>query len=481
MITYSGKAQQENTIYFMERIPQSQYLNPANHPDCKWWMGGLLVPVWPLPMFDPIFVHLPIYMDISVPYSLSNIVLYENGKPDRTFGYSIDDQDKFLKKLSPINYVSNDFSLELLNVGFKQGKNYWDLSIQTKENLKVSFPYELFAFPLKGNLDRINGTFDGEGLNASVYQEASIGFNRQFSKYFRVGIRAKALFGIANIATTSSKMKVISTEQTNDDLVSSNNYLPFTMQTEADMMVNASVPFMNVTTDSSNYPDDITFDDFDMNKALKMKNYGWGLDFGFQKDWNSELTIFGSVIDFGFITWKNNPKNFNFKGKYTYNGLPFDLTKIDDFDIDTLLDQFKDNYKATYTENTYKTHLNTKIFLGGNYKFTKKIAVGLLGRMEKYPYNYEYSATASLNLKPFKWGAFTLSESYFKKTFYNMGLGYTIRIGALQWYAIYDNLITALIFPEKARYFSARWGVNLVFGRTKKNKADKNKPLLNTL
>ena len=62
-----------------------------------------------------------------------------------------------------------------------------------------------------------------------------------------------------------------------------------------------------------------------------------------------------------------------------------------------------------------------------------------------------------------------------------MGLGYTIRIGALQWYAIYDNLITALIFPEKARYFSARWGVNLVFGRTKKNKADKNKPLLNTL
>ena len=63
----------------------------------------------------------------------------------------------------------------------------------------------------------------------------------------------------------------------------------------------------------------------------------------------------------------------------------------------------------------------------------------------------------------------------------NFGVGYTIRIKAMQWFAVYDNLIGAAISPEKARYWSMRWGVNLVFGRGKKKMVDKNKPLLNTL
>src|ERR1035437_4305303 len=181
LLSLKSIAQEENTLYFMERVPQSQYLNPANHPDCKWWMGGLLIPVYVVPNITLPIV--PVYMDLSMPMSLSDVILYKNGKPTSTFLDNVADQDAFLKKLSPINNISTNFSLEWLNVGFKQGKNYWDLSIQTKSTINFSFPKEHFAWPLKGNNDlaRINnGVFDGQGLNSSVYQEASVGFNRQF-------------------------------------------------------------------------------------------------------------------------------------------------------------------------------------------------------------------------------------------------------------------------------------------------------------
>jgi len=488
ILSFRGYSQQENTLYFMERVPQSQYLNPANHPDCKWWLSGLIVPTWVIPMIDPIIVpviHFPMYMDISTPFALNDVISYKNNKPDRTFLYDATTQDAFLKKLSPINYISNNFSLEWLNLGFKQGKNYWDLSLMTKYNLNYSFPKEYFAFPLKGNLDSTrvdNGVFDGQGINANVYQEASIGFNRQFSKYFRVGIRLKGIYGIANINTASSKMKLNTIQRTDKELLDKNGYMPTTIQTESDMIINASLPLVTITNDSNHVPNKFDFKNgVSSQDFAKLKNYGWGVDVGLIKEWSSEFTVFASVIDFGYINWKSYVYNYKLKGKFDFNGQPFSNLNINNINLDTLLKQFTNGYKASDTTKSYVTSLNTKYFLGGNYKLSKKVNIGLIGRIERMPYNYEYSATASLNLKPFRWGTLSLSSSYYKKSFYNFGLGYTIRIMAMQWYAIYDNLIGAAIFPERTRYFSLRWGVNLVFGRGKKKFIDKNKPLLNTL
>lgn len=476
-------AQQENTLYFMERVPQSQYLNPASHPDCKWWLSGLLIPSYVVPMFDPPFVHIPMYMDVSTPFGLNDVIIYKNNKPTTTFAYNPESQAAFAKKLSPIINLSSNISLEWLNLGFKQGKNYWNLSVMSKYNYNLSLPKELFVMPFKGNIDstRETGVFDGLGINTTQYEEASIGFNRQFSRYFRVGLRVKAIFGVANINTANSSLKMKTDWKTDAQVKNSDpNYTPMPVETETKMLINASIPMVDIENDTSNLPNSIkTRSNLSASDIMKLKNFGWGIDFGLMKDWNSELTLYASVIDFGFIHWKSNVHNYDLTGKYTYNGIP--INDVDNISIDSVSNDFKDKYKAKYSQNSYRTSLNTKIFFGGNYKLTKKIAIGLLGRIEKYPFNYEYSATYSLNMKPFRWGTFTLSGSYYKKSFLNFGVGYTIRIMAMQWFAVYDNLIGTAISPEKSRYWSMRWGVNLVFGRGKKKMVEKNKPLLNTL
>ena len=134
--------QQENTLYFMERIPQSHYMNPAQHPDAKWWASGLLVPAYALPMLPPVVpyaLYLPMHFDISLPIDLNDVVIYENNQPKRWFLYDTKTQDKFLKDLKRYNYVSSNLSVETFFIGFKQKKNYWTVSLNTHMNVNLSF------------------------------------------------------------------------------------------------------------------------------------------------------------------------------------------------------------------------------------------------------------------------------------------------------------------------------------------------------
>jgi len=475
-VSFMASAQLENTLYYMDRLPQSQYLNPAEHPDCKWWLTGLVIPVWTIPMLDPPIVHFPMYFDASVPFSLSDFVIYKNGKPSYTSGLDTTTQKAFLKKLHSVNNITSHLSIEVLNFGFKQGKNYWDFSYNIKSNLDFSFPKELFAFTLLGNEDRPNGDFSGLAINYMLYHEIALGLNHQFSRYFRVGVRVKLLLGLADINTSQATLSAIKRGDSNgfDSIELKANYL-----------IRASVPGLNVTTNPDGSIKNIT----DTAKAkniiqqlYKTRNKGMAIDFGLMKDWNSELTLFASVVDFGFITWAENVHEDSLKGSYIYKGIP---VTVNGTNIDSLSNQLKNSYKlSSPSQIKYTTRLNTNFYFGGNYKLTKKIAVGIIERIQRYAYpvvNYEYSTTASLNVKPFRWGALTLSYSYYKQSFSNIGLGYTVRVGAVQWFAVYDNLIGAAILPENARYWSMRWGVNLVFGRGNKLKKDKNPPILNTI
>lgn len=45
VITFCASAQIDNTMYFMDRLPQSSYINPAQTPNCKFHIGGLIIPV----------------------------------------------------------------------------------------------------------------------------------------------------------------------------------------------------------------------------------------------------------------------------------------------------------------------------------------------------------------------------------------------------------------------------------------------------
>ncbi|MCQ2960111.1 MAG: DUF5723 family protein [Bacteroidales bacterium] len=457
-------AQVNSTMYFMDRVPQSSTINPAQAPDCKFYMGGLLVPI--CGQLPP-----PITLAVNLPIDYNDVIFYGQGNymdslitplhPTANF-------DDFLKKLSKVNYISTDLQLSLLNFGFKAGKkSFITFDLSEKMFANVGLPRSLFDFAAHGNDVVRTADFTGLGVNAMYYHQLSLGFQKNFSKTFSAGLRAKLLVGVANVRTASSKIVLSTAEKT--------NYL----NVQSEYVVNTNIP-LEVSLDDEGYVDGINFTDFSeesigsivKNYAVLTGNYGGALDFGFSKNLNSFFSLFASVEDLGFINWKTNTSEFAI---YDEDSMKFEGVKISNLNIadfaDVInLDSIASNFtEINYKECSYKTYMPTKIYAGIRYRAAKRMTLGALARFEMLPNKLNPSLTFTANFTPFKFTAATLSYSVINNNFDNIGLGFTVHPGCMQWYFVSDNIIGAALFPANTRSISFRMGCNLVFGCVNKH------------
>ena len=103
---------------------------------------------------------------------------------------------------------------------------------------------------------------------------------------------------------------------------------------------------------------------------------------------------------------------------------------------------------------------------------TEKQRVGLLayGSFINNKLNPAISASYYIEVK--KWLSATVTYSAYNRSWFNMGFGYSINLGPIQWYLVTDNFMAA-IDPDKHRNMNLRFGVNWNFGRNdKKDKSD---------
>lgn len=463
-------AQIDNTMYFMDRLPQSSFINPAQSPNCKFYIGGLLV---------PLFGQLPPTMTfaVNVPVDYGDVIFHGTGEYKDSLITPLHptaNVNDFLKKLRKLNYTSLDLQLDLLNVGFKVGeRNFLSFDLSERMFADVGLPKSLFDFAAKGNDAVRDADFTGLGANVMYYHQLAMGYSHEFSKSFSVGLRAKFLVGVANLSTKSSNIELTTAEKT--------NYI----NVKSEYTINTNVP-LDVTLDEEGHVEDIEFNEFDdesvgsiiKNYALMTGNYGAALDFGFTKDINSSLTAFMSVEDLGMIHWKNKSSEF---GLYDEDSMNFEGVKVSDFQIDDFadvidLDSIVENFKEIdYKETAYNTKLPTKVYVGLRYRLSKRISLGALGKFEFLPKKVRPSATLTANFKPFKFTAATLSYSVMNGNYNNIGLGFTVHPGPFQWYFVSDNLIGALLFPANSRSVSVRMGCNIVIGCVQKNGTRDNK------
>lgn len=471
-------AQHDNTLFFMDKVPQHHYMNPSLNPECRWWLGGAIVPIFG--QLPP-----PMHVDINLPFDYNDFIYYGSGDYKDSLVTPLhpsEDINDFLNKLDDINYFTFEYQLTYLYFGFKAGQNTITFDLSDRNYTHVSIPKDIFTLALTGNAteEGRNSDISGLTMNQNYYREFALGFNRNLSKYFKVGLRGKFLMGIFNVYTSKSDIH-INTEETTNVISAKANY-----------SISTNMPVDEVTFDESGkFIEDVTFQDiaindqdYIMNNFVWTKNYGWAIDAGFSKDWNSEITLYGSVVDFGFIQWNQNPNTFSLEGDsaFIYRGIELTSLDFDSLELIPDIDKIiEDNY-ISHSNAVYKTWLPLKIYAGLKYKFSKRFNVGLLGRFEKLDQKWLNAYTGSLNINMFKWGNISLSYSYNNKNWNNIGWGYTVRIGPAQWYIIGDNNIGVKFFPDNARNINYRFGCNLMFGRDSKKKDRlRNVPLLNTL
>ena len=166
-----AQAQQNNTLFFMHKLPQSNLLNPAVQGKCNLYLSGLAIPV--AGQIPP-----PVYFNYgNNGFAYNQFIHKGTGLQSDSL---ILDFNNLIDKLRPMNYISAEMHLNLLSVGFrlqnifnsKFKDYYFTFNVTEKADFKFGFPKDLIAMPWQGNGAYINETADfGLRLDFSHYRE----------------------------------------------------------------------------------------------------------------------------------------------------------------------------------------------------------------------------------------------------------------------------------------------------------------------
>ena len=131
-----------------------------------------------------------------------------------------------------------------------------------------------------------------------------------------------------------------------------------------------------------------------------VKNPGFALDFGFNYRPVERVIVSASVLDLGFIRWRNSTYNFEQEMDYSFEGVEFTLE--DDWDPgESLLDSLKEVTKIKTSQNKYTSFLSSRIYIGAAYELSEKVRFGGVFRTRIHNYKFYNQFTISANYQPF--------------------------------------------------------------------------------
>ena len=455
-------AQQSNILYYMGGVPQSHLVNPATRPGCNFYIG--------LPVFSPFQVNIE-----NSGFSL-NDVMWQEGDSTKLFFNTLESQNDFLDKLGKSNFISAELSTNIISFGFKSGEMYYSYELTERASFRFSYPGDLLKLLIKGNEIGDEFDFSGLGIEAFSMLEFAVGVSREINDQLIVGARGKILFGHANISTRKTDITL-------------NTDMDWTASSRFD--INATLPLMDIATDSVG---DFIFDSINKQENLSSSDYikmitgnkGLAIDLGIHYKPIDNLTLSASLLDLGFIRWKNNTYNITQDAEFIYNGLETDISETDSI-FDNFLDTLKNTFVISSTEKPYTSFLGGKLYLGGTYQIIEEISAGILLRSEMFKGRLREQLTISANFYPIKEVAASLSYSIMNRTFNNFGFGVSFKPGPFNLYIISDNIpLTFAVeqssgapIPNKTRTANIRFGINFVFGCDKEKRKTKDLPLIN--
>jgi hypothetical protein len=484
---------QANTLYFNKKVYQSNLLNPARLPKCKFVMG--------FPALNSFYFNV---QHTGITYS---DIFYEDlTKPtDERFLLNVENA---YNKLNNVNYlfIHNKISLGYLALNI----NDWFVSFEINMNIQQNFGYPKSLFSLKdGNYFENDDFFSLTGFTEdfTVYAEESIGIGKEVIPGLYVGGKIKHYNGLLNFNTNQFQLDwKVSTADT--------GIYDYTFNTAFEFRASNPIALKAEYTDDMVSGVDYNVDELERDITEKIENMdikgilgylnkstGWGLDLGVIYEIIPEIELSASILDLGYITWKDNPITIKTNPtKFVFSG--FDASKyISNIDIAmNLTDQtIQDSIVGLVTDDLidtllflsnpiidtlkYRKAMNTTIHLGASFQPAKWFSLGFLYTGYFYHKKIVPSYTISSNLMWGRGWSYTISYTMFTSSFNNLGMGISYKIGPVQTFFVMENLaipnfaLRYVLNPDKpynegtgtkwiknTSMFNFNFGVNLMFG-----------------
>lgn len=346
--------------------------------------------------------------------------------------------------------LSLNFNENLFSFGHIGTKSAFNFELNLRGDVAAFIPSEIFRYLKVGSEDGVYN-MDGLGLSAKSYLEAALGYSRTFKDIMNltVGLRAKAILGIAN---TNLDM---------DRLSASSNSQIISLTANGGLMAATGPVGMGVDKDGFIDFTDISY------RGLKPAGYGAGIDLGVSLEPIENLTVSAAILDLGFIQWNYNLEGVidNFHEEYT--GGDYEKMAEDLGDVFTQL-------LAKDVDNKVREKLHIGLNAGARYKmpFYDKLSVGILA-------SYRDNGAKVDATREIRAGAtFTPHRSLGLTANYGIGnygqtVGFaaSLRLPGLNIYAGTDRWffnVTPNFIPIDPLFTTVNAGVVLAFGHRKK-------------
>ena len=456
-VSLSGQVRQPHSLYFMNTIPQTAQMNPAFQPRANGYVAL------------PVNVNIDLICDLAL-----KDILQQHGDKWYTPVEEQYDYDKLRKsigkKATMIN-VAGDF--DIIGFGLRLGAGYLSFGASQHLSFINALPSDLFKMTEEGFPDPTNLDFSPARLQSIGYMQFRLGYSHRINERLSIGFNVKPIVGQAAYASKIDKFKLNTGKEKWEAEVKGNFY--------------SSAPVdITMKEDDPDKIKDVDVKDFDDYEIKDWVNYGMGfnnpgvaIDLGAVYQIGERFTVSASLNNLGMIFWKKDLNSISFDGRYTFDGVNYDVAKDDQDVLEDLFDELEDAVGYRVKHDKFTTPLAPVLHAGVSYSLSRSLSAGLMSRTVFWEKAVRQSFNLSLYLQPYSFVSLNAGLTYQVKGNVYPGGGLMFYPGPLplQIYVLFDYALLyystvkigekgkEIPFPETQKSINARVGVNLVFGR----------------
>lgn len=405
--------QQELTLHFSRSLLQSQSTNPAIRFDQRAIVG------LPSAVFN--------YGNSA--FSYADLV-----KRDPASDSTMLDVDNILSKMQDENILQVQAHIDLLSVYFTFNPWVFTIGMSEKYEFSLSYPKNLIDLLWNGNAQFIGQQVEiGPTINAMAYKELSLNIGRSFGN-LDAGVRLKLLEGMANVHSQGNNIGL---------LTSTDNFA-----------TSLSTDYAIRSGGNENFGQEAV-------KPLStFENPGFGLDFGIVYNHDDKWSFSASVLDIGFISWRENVRINKSNGTFAYSGIDVnDFIDEGAFDFERYEDSLESLYFVEEQAERYSSGLTTDLIVSWMYELNERSDIGAMARFEFFD-GVRPALAIYADREFFDLMNIGLTYAYKNTRFDNLGLSLS---GGPKWatfFMITDNLFTVFRM-RKGRNVNLRCGINI--------------------
>jgi hypothetical protein len=426
-------AQQNQSLFLMHQVPESNLLNPAIPVSCKYYIG------------------LPVISSIHLNYG-NSLLSYNQLFQKSTDGPRTIEIDKAISNMHNRDFVGTEAHVQLLAFGYRYNEYSFMFTITEKNNIPFTIPKNGAELLWNGNtqFEGSKAGMKGAGVYFHHYREYAISASKKNWRGTYWGVRAKLLFGKLNLSSPKVNLSVYTDDRT------------FDLRFNGDFRLNSSLPIIVYTNDYK--IDSIVLDESISTNELifNRKNPGFSTDFGVIYPYNKKLTLSASILDLGFIWWRSNLNNVDAGGDFVYKGSLGQPSGSGNY-FNELKRIFLDSMKVTQSQKKYVSMLPVHLIAGANYEINKMFSAGLVADALIFRSRINPSLTLMGQYFPFKSLSVTASYTLNYHSYTNFGLGLVVGKDPVQFYVVSTN-IPGLFKPLDTRSINLRFGMNIIIG-----------------